>query len=125
MPISMVEQNSGKVLEVYMTGKLTQQDYQEFIPMAERSIREWGKFSLLVVMRDFLGCDQGAVWEEIKFDWAHFSDVERIALVGEKKWQAGMSKFCQPFTRAEIRYFDIRDVEQARNWAEEVHAALA
>lgn len=125
MPINMVEQNHGKVLEVHMTGKLNQQDYQEFIPMAERAIREWGKFSLLVVMRDFTGCDTSALWEEMKFDWVHFNDVERIALVGEKKWQAGMSKFCKPFTGAEIRYFDIRDIEQARVWVEEIHAAMA
>lgn len=125
MPISMVEQSSGRVLEVHMTGKLTRDDYQGFIPMAERLIHEWGKFSLLVVMRDFLGCDKGALWEEIKWDWDHFNDVERIALVGEKKWQAGMSKFCKPFTGAEIRYFDMRDLEQARIWVEEIHAAMA
>ena len=125
MPINMVEQISGKVLEVHITGKLTTDDYKAFIPMAQRSIREWGKFSLLVVMRDFLGCDPGAFWEEVKWDLEHFSDVERIALVGEKKWQAGMSKFCKPFTRAEIRYFDVRDLEQARHWVEEYHAVAA
>lgn len=125
MPISMVEQSNGKVLEVHMTGKLTSRDYQDFIPMAERSIKEWGKFSLLVVMRNFVGCDKGALWEEIKWDWKHFTDVERIALVGEEKWQAGMSKFCKPFTAAEIRYFDMSDMENARTWVEEIHTEHA
>ena len=42
-------------------------------------------------MKDFHGWDAGALWEDIKFDLKHFSDIERVAMVGEKKWQKGMS----------------------------------
>ncbi|HZM02642.1 MAG TPA: STAS/SEC14 domain-containing protein [Candidatus Saccharimonadales bacterium] len=127
MPISIIEKNDGKILEVHMSGKLTRDDYQEFIPVTERLIKEWGKFNLVVVMRDFHGWEIGAVWEDVKWDFKHFSDIDRVALVGEKKWQAGMSKFCKPFTNAEIRYFDVRDIEQARLWVQDaiVPAAAA
>ena len=32
------------------------------------------------------GWDAGALWEDIKFDIKHFADIERLAMVGEKKW---------------------------------------
>ncbi len=125
MPITMIERSDGHTLEIHLTGKLSRADFLEFIPVAERFISDWGKFAIAVVMRDFQGCEPGAVWEDLKWDLKHYHDVERIALVGEKKWQAGMGKFCQPFTGAEIKYFDLRNLPEARHWAEEPLAVPA
>jgi len=47
--------------------------------------------------------------KDIKFDIKHFADIERLAMVGDKKWQHGMATFCKPFTKATIRYFDHAD----------------
>ena len=73
---------------------------------------------MLVVMHDFHGWTAGALWEDIKFDAKHFNDIERLALVGDKKWEHDMSIFCRPFTTAKIRYFDILSENEARNWLE-------
>jgi hypothetical protein len=39
-----------------------------------------------------------------------------VALVGERKREAGMAGFCRPFTTATIRYFDRAQSEDARRW---------
>lgn len=57
-------------------------------------------------MREFHGWSMGALWEDIKFDLHHFADIERLALIGDKKWEVGMAVFCKPFTTAKIRYFE-------------------
>ncbi len=36
------------------------------------------------------------------------SDIERVAVVGDKKWEKEMVVACQPFTKAKIRYFGDR-----------------
>jgi hypothetical protein len=46
----------------------------------------------------------------------HFGDIERLAMVGETKWQHGMATFCKPFTKATIRYFDHAEAGAARKW---------
>jgi hypothetical protein len=48
----------------------------------------------------------------------HFSTIERLAMVGDKKWERGMSLFCRPFTTATIRYFDSSAMPEARAWLE-------
>ncbi len=58
----------------------------------------------------------GAAWEDLKFDLKHFNHIERLAIVGETKWEKGMSVFCRPFTTAKIRYFDHTDIDKAREW---------
>jgi hypothetical protein len=46
----------------------------------------------------------------------HFSDIDKLAIVGDRRWQKGMSMFCRPFTTATIRYFDHAAIEAARDW---------
>jgi stage II sporulation SpoAA-like protein len=42
---------------------------------------------LLFVIRDFQGWRPDAAWEDFRVDREHGEQVERIAMVGEKKWQ--------------------------------------
>lgn len=106
----------GKVLALELSGKLTKADYKELLPEVERLIRTHGKIRILCQMHDFHGWEWGALWEDLKFDAKHFSDIERVALVGERRWQHGMAVVCQPFTRAKIRYFDECELARAEEW---------
>jgi hypothetical protein len=114
MATHLSEENGGKILEVRVSGKLSHDDYQHFVPEFERLMQQHGKIRVLFEMTDFHGWEAGALWDDIKFDLKHFSDIERLAMVGEKRWEKGMSLFCRPFTTATIRFFD--DIEQARAW---------
>ena len=118
MPLQLLEKGSGKTIHVRLSGKLTKEDYERFVPEVERLIREHGKLRVLVEMHDFHGWDAGALWEDMRFDFKHFRDLERIAMVGESRWQEGMAKFCAPFTSAKVKYFEQGHQEEARRWVE-------
>jgi len=116
MAIKLNQLDGGKVLEVQVSGKLSHEDYQQFVPEFERLIKEHGKISVLFEMSDFHGWAAKALWDDIKFDMKHFSHIERIAMVGDTKWEKGMSVFCRPFTTAKVRYFETTALEEARGW---------
>lgn len=116
MSFAVSETLNGKLIEVKVTGKLTKEAYQEFVPLTESAIKQHGKVRVLVVLDDFHGWTAGALWEDIKFDIKHFKDIERLAIVGDSKWEAGMAKFCHPFTTATIKYFDKKDLVSAQTW---------
>lgn len=122
MAIELQKDMTSRVVEVRLSGQLSRQDYESFVPQIERMINEHGNLDLLVLMQDFHGWDFGGLWEDTKFAFKHYGQIERMALVGETKWQRGMSYFCKPFTRASIRYFDFGQIEQARHW---LHGELA
>lgn len=84
--------------------------------LVESVVNAHGRIRILVIMHDFHGWETIALWEDIKFDARHFSDIERLAMVGETAWQEWMAKFCRPFTTAKIKYFDVSEVEEARVW---------
>lgn len=116
MPIRLDEENAGKILIVHVSGKLAKTDYEGFVPEFERLVRLHGRLRVLFDMTDFHGWEVGALWEDIKFDVKHFADIERLAMVGETKWESGMASFCKVFTKATIRYFDHVQSAEARRW---------
>ncbi len=116
MPVILNEPAGGKVLEIQLSGKLMHEDYRQFVPEFERLVRERGKLRVLVDMVDFHGWEGSALWDDIKFDAKHFSDIDRLAMVGDTKWEKGMALFCKPFTSARIRYFERSHIGDARAW---------
>jgi hypothetical protein len=114
--IEFSEQHDGRIITVRVSGKLVKEDYERFIPAVERLIAAHGKVRLLFEMHDFHGWAAAALWEDFKFDVKHFDDIERLAMVGEKRWQQWMSSFCRPFTTARIRYFESHEADKAREW---------
>jgi hypothetical protein len=116
MTVQLKEEAADRLLEVHISGKLTKEDYAHFGPAFDRMIQEHGKIRMLVDMHDFHGWTAGALWEDVKLDFKHFSHIERLALVGETKWEKGMSAFCRPFTTATIKYFDRSQEAEARTW---------
>lgn len=77
------------------------------------SSTERSEFYLKIV--DFHGWEGAALWDDIKFDLKHFSDIERLAMVGDRGWEKGMSLFCRPFTTAKICYFDESKADEGWN----------
>jgi len=119
MPIQFNEENGGKLLVIHVSGKLAKADYERFVPEFERLVRQHGKLNVLFDMAGFHGWDACALWEDIKFDIKHFAEIERLAMVGDKKWQQGMATFCKPFTKATIKYFIHAEADEARKWLSE------
>lgn len=116
MSIQLQEEDGGKILVVHVSGKLVKSDYEHFVPEFERLIGLHGKLNVLFNMTDFHGWTVGALWEDTKFGVHHFSHIDRLAVVGEKKWQEGLATFCKPFTKAKVQYFDHGREAEARTW---------
>lgn len=118
----MTPRSDAPIVEVQVTGKLTHEDFVTFTPHFEELVEQRGRLRVLFEMADFHGWNATALWDEIKFDMAHFADIDRVAMVGDKKWEEYLSLLCSPFTRAHVRYFNASAVEDARLWLmDEIH----
>lgn len=116
MPVAYQHMTDGGYIEVRLSGKLTASDYESFVPETEQLITEYGRLRILVLLEDFHGWTGSGLWEDIKFDVKHFRDIDRVAIVGERRWHELMAQFCRPFTTAKIRYFEHRELAEARAW---------
>ncbi len=115
MPIDL-EESGGKILVIRVSGTVIKAEYKHFVTEFERLLGQHGKLRVLFDISGFHGWELGAAWEDIKFDIRHFADIERLAIVGEKKWQHGMAMLWKPFTEATTRYFDHTEIATAQKW---------
>jgi len=106
----------SNVIHLKVSGKLTKEDYEIFLPELEQWIEQHGKIRIFLEMIDFHGWTVSAGWEDTKLAFKHFSDIERIALVGDSSWERGMATFCKPFTSAEVKYFEHDERDEALAW---------
>ena len=115
MPIDLREENGG-VLLVRAHGRLVKEDYPRFVTDFNRAVEHEGKLKVLFDMSGLQGWNPSALWEEIKFDVKHFSDIQRLAVIGNKEWQKALTVASNPVTHANTRYFDEAHASDARNW---------
>ena len=117
--IEILSRSSGNVFGMRVSGKILHEDYQQFVPMLEKLIEEHGAIRCLVEMIELHGIELRALWDEIKFDVRHARQIERCAVVGDRAWEAWMTKVSRPiFSNAEIRFFEIAEREKAWEWIE-------
>lgn len=109
----------GTVITLKFREKLDKADYETFVPMIESQMRKGSPVRLLAELHDFEGWTAGALWEDTKFAAKHFNDIERLAVVGDSRWQKGITVFIKPFTSADVRYFELQEIKRAREWVRE------
>ena len=98
------------------SGKLTDADYQQFVPRLEKLIEEYGKISVFLELEDFHGWESKAIWDDFKLGQSHPYDFERIAIIGDKAWERWISLLAKPFTHARVRYFNRDEHDKAWDW---------
>ena len=112
--------DEGNTLAIRVSGKLTHEDYQSFLPKLEEKIKQAGKVSLLLELDNFSGWDLKAAKDDFIFGLKHMGDLERIAIVGDKAWEHWMSIMVKPFLLlGSVRYFNREELQEAWNWLRE------
>jgi len=117
--IRKLERSRGKVVGYELSGKLHDEDYKTFVPDLEAVIEREGPVRLLLHLCDFEGWDLHAAWDDIKFDVKHYRDFERVAIVGDRKWEEWMARLTSPFTSLGSRFFEDSEIEAAWDWLTE------
>ena len=101
-------------------GKLTHDDYQQFLPTLEKIIEEEGEISLLLELESFHGWDLEAAMDDYKFAREYLDKIRRIAIVGDKRWERWLVLMAKPFVDVEVRYFTHDQLEEAWDWVRQV-----
>ena len=106
-------------VELEASGTLTSGDYDEVLPRIEALAEQRGPLRFYIELKDFRGWSPAALWRDIKFDMRHQADMDRVAIVGENRWEKWLTQLSRPFFRADVRYFAREHADEARRWVRE------
>jgi hypothetical protein len=114
------EWTGDDIIALRVSGKLLHDDYESLVPKLEKLIEQHGAVRCLIDVTELDGVELRAVWDELRFDLKHASDVSRCAVVGERAWERWATAAARPiFRKAEVRFFERADFEQALAWIKE------
>jgi len=103
-------------LTIKATGKLTHDDYNKINPMVDSALEgiKDPKIKAFINVSELEGWEARAAWDDFKFGLKHGSQFEKIAILGNKKWQEYSAKIGSWFVSGEVKYFESED--EALSW---------
>jgi hypothetical protein len=107
---------AGHMLTVKVSGKLTEPELATMQAAAARIIGTGGKWRLLVLTENFAGWERGGTWNDFSFS-DHDASIERMAIVGDRKWEDLALIFTQKGLRKfPIEFFAPEKMTAAQDW---------
>jgi hypothetical protein len=113
-----LDRDSDDVVTVKVWGRLTVKEWRAAQEAAAKRLRQSDdSISMLVIVEDFLGWDRSEQWEDTSFQSRFDRQIDRLAVVADKKWKELVLMFVgKGLRRIEIEYFLPAAIEQARAW---------
>jgi hypothetical protein len=112
-----IQPEEGDVRAIRITGLLRK---SEMDAAWAAEARKWGpatRIKALVMMEGFEGFERGADWGDISFLVKHDRQVDKIAIVGDPKWESEMLIFAGAgFRQGQVKFFPPSQLAQARAW---------
>ena len=112
-----IKRNKKRVfIEIAMIGKLKHEDYQLFVPMIDKALKgaKGLEVDMLVDMRDFKGWEFLAAWDDFKFGVKHRNAFDKMAIIGNKKWEEASTAMMSHLMTGGSKFFKER--EKALSW---------
>jgi hypothetical protein len=108
---------SDGVLTVRFSGKLKLSGLRAVQKVAGDAIKEYGQLRVLCLAEDFLGWEKSGGWGDVSFQAEYDPFIEKIAIVGDRKWEDFTLLFTSKgIRRVPIEYFAPTDLAKARAW---------
>ena len=114
--IAVMRTKKRVFVELSMLGKLTHEDYKTFVSIIDKALKEAKglEVDLLVNMRGFIGWELLAGWDDMKFGLKHRNAFDKMAIVGNKKWEEISVKMMGHLMKGKSKFFKKR--EKALSW---------
>jgi hypothetical protein len=108
---------SGSPIAVRISGILRRDEFTKLQALFMEAVKHRGKVSLLVLLEDFEGWDERDNWNSVPFHLEHDEQVEKIAIVGDTKWEDLFGAFLgKGLRKIPIRHFPPAGLKTARAW---------
>lgn len=98
-------------------GVLSDADLEAVHEAAKALMKTQGRINLLVILQNFRGFAAGVDWGNLAFYAQYGDQIARMAIVGDKRWEADAFMFTgKGARRTEIEFFPVTELAQAQAW---------
>jgi hypothetical protein len=92
-------------------------DHDRIIQIAKESIEREGQVHALIILEAFEGWERHEDWGDVSFMSEQGQHIEKMAIVGDEKWQDDAVAFtAKGFRATAIEFFTPSRLNEARTW---------
>ena len=102
-----------------IVGKIRKEDFEAFLPEVRALVGQFGSVRLLLDMSDYEGIEFKAWFSDAKFGKEFHKDLEKMAVVGDKRWKKWITSLSKPTFSGQAKFFHDHDIESAWMWLRE------
>jgi hypothetical protein len=113
--LQTMDQSSDTAIGYTVIGEVGEADYQTLVPAVQAAIDKNGSINLLLDLDQFKWEKVEAWKSDLDFGEDYKNKIDRIALVGNAKWERYLTKLAQPFYANHTKYFETDD-DDAWDW---------
>lgn len=113
-------ESSGSVVGYKVVGKVTAEDYQQLNPEIQTLVEQYDDdVSLLLDLQESAGEEVKAWLPDLKFGHRFHDKIDKMAIVGDKRWQKWLTALADPFYANDAKFFHPEEVDKAWAWLRE------
>jgi hypothetical protein len=115
-----LEQQADRLCVLRAGGDLKKSELDAVQSEFVEKIAGAGTVKLLVLLEDFTGWERTEAWGDTDFFFSHRNDFEKIAVVGDPRWEAQILAFTGAGLRkGPVKFFPDKGESDARAWLAE------
>lgn len=114
---AQIDYESNDICVLRMSGLLKQSEFVASQKSLAATIDRGSKPRLLAILDNFAGWERGVDWNDLDFLLSHSGEIDKIAIVGEQRWEVRALAFAGAgVRRAPVKFFELGELAQARAW---------
>ncbi|WKN32184.1 STAS/SEC14 domain-containing protein [Porifericola rhodea] len=114
--LEVLDFTHDNIIATKVSGEVKGKDYEKVQPYVDDIAEKGQKIRWYFELQNKEGWNADAIVEDIKVDLKHANDYEKVAIVGAKDWEESLAKAFEPFTKAEVQYYELAEKEKAKEW---------
>lgn len=115
-----LEQHPDRLLILHVGGELKKSELDAVQSEFVEKIAGEGTVKLLVLLENFTGWERSEQWGDTDFFFSYRNDFEKIAVVGDPRWEAQVLAFTGAGLRkGPVKLFPQTSESEARAWLAE------
>lgn len=115
--LEKMSESSGPVVGYKVVGKMRVEDYRQLNTEVQALVDQYDDdICLLIDLQEFAGEEVKAWLPDLKFGHRFHDKIDKMAIVGDKRWQKWLAALADPFYADETEFFHPEEMDKAWAW---------
>lgn len=115
-----LSESSGSVIGYKVVGKIRVEDYQQLNQEVQALVDQYDDdVCLLLDLQEFAGEEVKAWLPDLKFGHRFHDKIDKMAIVGDKRWEKWLTALVDPFYANDAKFFHPEEMDKAWAWLRE------